>query len=371
MNKFSPSAVWITILLIASIVFPSGANDDEFVVERSVNKGYTWAEQKGLSSTSDDRTTCFINLRGYSQKGMVPVIYIRFIDLYNEGENKIKKLSDIALKGKDGSITTNVQIKLSNGEILTTNKAVLSDNRNAGWDFAGICSLHLSAGELSSSRENLQDYKYNEDQAGYIFDRLKNYNITSVTVDGKTIQTPNLQSSRLYREIIPILVAASGATFEKSANPEKKSGATTPPPAVKSYTTPSSSINGNVEKVWVDHNVFQNNQKGMRIHVKFNVNNMKGKTGRICAYFCYSNGSPLKGNNYTYMTPEKNVTVQTSFTPNYENCVYNDAVLFLPYSALNMAKGKYNLKFYIQIFEYTNGARNFAQSSDVFFDFTL
>lgn len=46
-------------------------------------------------------------------------------------------------------------------------------------------------------------------------------------------------------------------------------------------TEPSASI----EKVWCEHGVFRNGQKGMEIHVKFHVKRMLGKTGRCNVYF--------------------------------------------------------------------------------------
>lgn len=59
-------------------------------------------------------------------------------------------------------------------------------------------------------------------------------------------------------------------------------------------TEPSASI----EKVWCEHGVFRNGQKGMEIHVKFHVKRMLGKTGRCNVYFFQSdNTTPLKDYN--------------------------------------------------------------------------
>ena len=112
------------------------------------------------------------------------------------------------------------------------------------------------------------------------------------------------------------------------------------------YTGPEA----HVRKVWVDHNQYQDSVKGMRIHVKFEVNNFKGATGTVNAYFYQKDGDPLKDTNGSYYTTSGNVsTWGNNFQPSYVNATYNDYTLFMPYSELHL-RGKHNLKFYIRIF---------------------
>ena len=102
------------------------------------------------------------------------------------------------------------------------------------------------------------------------------------------------------------------------------------------YSNSSATIN----KVWVDHNVYQNNQKGMKIHVKFDAYNVYNHQIKVCVYFYYKNGDALKGiNGSEYITSSGKVTVQTTSTANYTNTTWNDITLFMPYSYLNMASG--------------------------------
>ena len=61
-------------------------------------------------------------------------------------------------------------------------------------------------------------------------------------------------------------------------------------------------------KVWVDHNQFEDGVKGMRIHVKFEVDNLKGGKGSVIAYFYYKNGNPLKDFNEKYRTTNGEVS---------------------------------------------------------------
>ena len=77
---------------------------------------------------------------------------------------------------------------------------------------------------------------------------------------------------------------------------------------------------GKIEKVWLEHNVYSDGEKGMNIHVNFNVNNMKGK---ICECTPYYNFTNAQG---SYI-----MTAHKRFTPSYENAKYADFILFAPY----------------------------------------
>lgn len=126
-------------------------------------------------------------------------------------------------------------------------------------------------------------------------------------------------------------------------------------------------ITGTIDNIWVEHNVVQYvglfPQKGMRIHVKFTVQNMLNKTGNIAAYFNFQDGTKLMDYNMSYRTSDGQVTVQGSFTPNYTNCVYNDYQLFMPYPELHCGSGTNYLHFNIEICERTTGSWRMIQSS--------
>lgn len=99
----------------------------------------------------------------------------------------------------------------------------------------------------------------------------------------------------------------------------------------------SSSPYGEITKIWVDYNVYNGGEeKGMMIHVAFNVNNMLGKEGKVCAYFYFSDGTALTDTNGRYDTTDGNVAVGKDFAPSYENSIYNDFHLFMPYSELHL-----------------------------------
>jgi predicted nucleic acid-binding protein len=115
------------------------------------------------------------------------------------------------------------------------------------------------------------------------------------------------------------------------------------------YTLPGNNkntpITASIDKVWVDHNQFVGSDKGMKIHTKFDVNGMLNQRGQVQAFFYNSAGSFLyRGNDM--------ISVMEYFTPGYVNAVYNDFVIFIPYSRFSfLGKGRKDLKFDITIFD--------------------
>ena len=111
----------------------------------------------------------------------------------------------------------------------------------------------------------------------------------------------------------------------------------------------------NIQKIWVDHNQFEGGVKGIRIHVKFHVDHFKGSKGRVVAYFYKKNGDALKDFNEKYDTIDGYVCVWKNFTPLYDNTLFSDFKLFMPYREFhrpqNLGSGKHDLKFRVRIFD--------------------
>lgn len=120
-------------------------------------------------------------------------------------------------------------------------------------------------------------------------------------------------------------------------------------------------------RIWVDHNVYDSyGNKGMRIHVKFDVNGMLNKRGQAAAYFYFENGNALKDYNNNYRTGDGHVAHHTDFTPNYKNCTYNDLTIFMPYDELHIS-GSASCYFTISIW---NGNKEIATSSKQYFSYS-
>ena len=104
----------------------------------------------------------------------------------------------------------------------------------------------------------------------------------------------------------------------------------------------------------------------MKIHIKFDINGMLNKRGQTAVYFYYTNGNPLKDTNERFCTLDGNVATQVDFTPNYENCTFNDLSIFMPYSELHQSKSA-SCFFTISIW---NGNKEITQSERIYFELT-
>lgn len=171
----------------------------------------------------------------------------------------------------------------------------------------------------------------------------------SVDVADRTKGNPTLSyfgaGFRCVRAVIPTMTKTSITDTEKKTTTHRN-------PVRMTTDTPNAVAKARIQKVWVDYNQYQDSVKGMRIHVKFNVDNFKDAKGRVVAYFYYKvNGHPLKDTNGSYNTTSDNVSTGRNFQPNYLKSTYNDYTLFMPYKELHLGRGKHDLKFYIEIFD--------------------
>ncbi|MCR5326710.1 MAG: BACON domain-containing protein [Bacteroidales bacterium] len=124
------------------------------------------------------------------------------------------------------------------------------------------------------------------------------------------------------------------------------------------------SLTAKILSVWVDHNQFSGLVKGMRIHVKFETYNVRGVSGQCAAYFYFSDGTKLLDYNYQYRSIDGQVSVGSSFIPGYDSAIYNDFVLFMPYTELHI-NGSAKCKFHVDV----RIGGELAQSEDIFFNF--
>lgn len=91
---------------------------------------------------------------------------------------------------------------------------------------------------------------------------------------------------------------------------------------------------GDITRVWVDHNVYHNGAKGMKIHASYDVVNMKDKYVYMYTFFYYGdNSTPLK-NPYG-----NHLSMSSSNIAPYESTTFNDTWHFIPYTNLNMQPG--------------------------------
>ena len=120
--------------------------------------------------------------------------------------------------------------------------------------------------------------------------------------------------------------------------------------------TPSTNKEGKaeVDRVWVDYDITEGGKKGMRVHVKFTVHELKDTASYLAIYFEKENGDKLYTSNKTYRSKTGQVAVFFEMKPKYADTLYDDAQLFIPYEEFNLPKGKYDLKMDIDVI-YENG----------------
>ena len=158
----------------------------------------------------------------------------------------------------------------------------------------------------------------------------------------------NMMKKKEVVTVSPTPSASPSASVSPSASPSaSKSSSPTP----KSSETPKSTTNSNVttkfQKVWVDYNVTEDGENGMRIHVKFQVTNMKDVDSKVMVYFQEEDGTNLTGSGL-YSSDGK-VAAKKELKPGFDVTEYKDLEIFMPYNELNLTKGKYNLKMDIDL----------------------
>ncbi len=103
------------------------------------------------------------------------------------------------------------------------------------------------------------------------------------------------------------------------------------------------------EDMWIDYDVTENGKKGMRIHLKFTAINMKGIDAYAAVYFQKKNGEKIDGVSTEYRSKNGQLAVYKSLKPAYDEAVYKDLQLFMPYSEINVGTGKFDLRMEAEI----------------------
>lgn len=114
-------------------------------------------------------------------------------------------------------------------------------------------------------------------------------------------------------------------------------------------TRDSSAVTFKVTRVWVDYNVTEDSLRGMRIHVNFEVTGLKGVDSMVTARVQKTNSDYLLNSSSNLSNEDGQLQLKFEMKPGYDTTVYKDADMFLPYSAINVAKGKWDLKLDIDL----------------------
>jgi len=96
------------------------------------------------------------------------------------------------------------------------------------------------------------------------------------------------------------------------------------------------SVEGAIDKVWIEYQVRANGEFGLRIHTKFSVKKAANIECVILAIIVRADGRPLQDGGSAYSTSDGRVAVHKAFTPPFDPANYSDTKFFIPYWALSL-----------------------------------
>jgi hypothetical protein len=133
-----------------------------------------------------------------------------------------------------------------------------------------------------------------------------------------------------------------------------------------SKATIEATTKATIRNLRTEQGVVQGSQRGMLIHVGFDINGFRAVNCQVAAYFYWANGEPLKDTDGRYKTTDGNVSVGTSFSPGYDMTSYDDFRVFVPYRQLHLGAGEHELKCHVNVWSLAD-ARALAVSEWVSF----
>jgi hypothetical protein len=116
-------------------------------------------------------------------------------------------------------------------------------------------------------------------------------------------------------------------------------------PCIANLYIPSAYFNS----VIVDHNIYRRGAKGMLIHINIETYNLLEAKCKLTAYFSFDGGQALNDYNDNYCTTDGKVAISIDLKPNYQDAIFSDVTLFMPYDELHLANGVHNLYFELQL----------------------
>lgn len=211
--------------------------------------------------------------------------------------------------------------------------------------------------------------------------------LTGLQTRGTTPETNTLAKRNIY---IQRQVEERGVNFVLTADRERDlrdAGAT---PAllaairrngpVSTNPTPVTQARAVFKDLWVDYDVTEGSEKGMRIHVKFTTYGMRGLASYLAIYFQDQYGTALPDKNGKFASSDDKVAVYKEMTPGYDPADYNDFSVFMPYNELDLGRGTWKLRMDVKViykagglisqlttkdFEYSNGGTQQPTTDDV------
>lgn len=212
------------------------------------------------------------------------------------------KFRGIYLRAKQGK---QLILKLSFESLLKSGL-----NQDAYYDI----TLSLSGGELVHCR-GIFNFIITIIETESIMTKLRKYDINGFKIGGKYYSVPEFRSADT--------IDAMCKELTKFVENEGQFG-----------KSPDEEPSANIEKFWIDHNVWRNGMTGMQINSVWTVKNMLGKNCIYGVDFCFENGEYLMDYNNQFRGPNGNVSVSNTMLVRYTDSTAT-TTLFIPYSELH------------------------------------
>ncbi len=182
--------------------------------------------------------------------------------------------------------------------------------------------------------------------------------LTGLQTRGTTPETSTLAKRNVY---IQRRVETYGVTFTVTSvieNELRNAGATTALIAAirqggPTVTTPTPVTNGRPRAVfkdlWIDYDVTEGSQLGMRIHAKFTAYSMRNLDSYLAIYFTDSKGNALRDRNNKFNSSSGDVAVYRDMKPGFDPADYDDFIVFMPYDEFDLSNGNYTLGMEVKL----------------------
>lgn len=97
----------------------------------------------------------------------------------------------------------------------------------------------------------------------------------------------------------------------------------------------------NFDRVWADHNIERNGQKGLVLYAHMQVRGMLGREIEVVAFFEHEGTG-----RHIQSIHGGNAIAWDRVTPSYESSNWDDFELFFPYSDFSLPSGRTSIEFY-------------------------
>lgn len=108
-----------------------------------------------------------------------------------------------------------------------------------------------------------------------------------------------------------------------------------------------------VSKVWLEHGVTKNGERGMIIHADITASGIKGNRIEAIAYFYDEQKNKLMGGISGYKTNDGQVCAWDYGKSSYDDCRWQDFDIFIPLRALPLASGKHTYYIIVDVKDVT------------------